>query len=218
MIHERETRKDTDGYDLPFDDDTKTTITTTTTNTEAVTTIEPLRKISKFGNTNSFFDEPILNDSALTPDQLNRRKRASLCRNAEPIVLKNSPKIPATNKPLLPIKPLGINYQRTGSMNKIRSSSKPLNTSILATEFPDVPENEISVILNMFQGSLKEARKDLKFKLFREQMQEEIPMLTSVRCYEVFKKYDFNSENAKKELFDNPPMSPRGFEQYEWLN
>ena len=44
------------------------------------------------------------------------------------------------------------------------------------------------------------------------------PWLTSVRCYEVFKKYDFNSENAKKELFDNPPMSPRGFEQYEWLN
>ena len=90
--------------------------------------------------------------------------------------------------------------------------------SILVAEFPQVPESEIVVVLEMFQGNLKETRKDLKFKIFREQMQEEIPMLSSVRCYEAFKECGYNSDKAKMELLEKPPIPPRGSDQYEFLS
>ena len=206
---------------IPCDDTTTTTTTaiTTTTTTEITETTTPF----PYANSNSFFDEPILSDSALTLDQLKRRNRASLCRgNMAPGLLEDPAQIPATRKPLVPPKPSDINRMKLGPKRKT-TSSKPLNISILSAEFPEVPESEILVILDMFNGSVKEARKDLKFKLFREEMQGEIPMLTSVRCYEIFKECDYNNETAKKELLDfglldNPLLSPRGKEEYEWLN
>ena len=160
VTHDEVRRKDSDGYDLPNE-------------TESVT----LRKICNSSSSKTaYYDDTINCDSALTPQQLKNRKRASLkIQQSEDLVYEScTPDLRV--KPNPPPKPLGLKVRRQNTVmhkgNYIPPvANKPLNETILSKEFPEIPEEEISVILSISSGNLKEARKDVKFKIFRDKMQ-----------------------------------------------
>ena len=68
------------------------------------------------------------------------------------------------------------------------------------------------MILSISSGNLKEARKDVKFKIFRDKMQQENPMLQSVFCYDMLKRADYNFETAREEILKKYPRSDRDYE------
>ena len=184
--------KDSDGYEMP--DETETV---------------GLRKIRN--NSVAYYDDTINCDTALTPLQLKNRKRASmkLQQPEEPVYDECFPDLKL--KPLPPPKPR--RQKSTYGTNKLAlPTTKPLNETILSQEFPQIPEQDISVILSISEGNLKEARKDVKFQLFREKMQADNPMLQSVLCYKVLKEADYDIDRASKEILKNHTKADRDYE------
>ena len=198
QFHERMDLKDSDGYDLPNE-------------TESVT----LRKIKGTSSSKlAFYNDTINRDEALTPQQLKNRNRASLKfqQSEEPVYEDCIPD--QRVKPLPPPKPHGLKVRRQKSVHGVHNlpTTKPLNETVLAREFPQIPEKEISVILSISEGNLKEARKDLKFKIFRENMQKNNPMLQSVFCYEVLKRAEYDIDAAKEEILQKYPIVDHSYE------
>ncbi|KAI6653297.1 Mucin-5AC-like [Oopsacas minuta] len=190
--HQRQADEDSDGYHLLSEIDTIT-----------------LRKIDgDYKPKNAFYDDTINSDSALTPEQLTMRKRASKTfekrGDLNPPRKNNYENSPTYPKPIPPPKSNKLKlFSRQNTDTKIvKKYSRPINESILSAEFPQIPDNEISVILEMSLGSLTEARKDAKFRIFREHMLEQNPMLQSVFCYDVFQKSNFDSEKAENVIME----------------